>query len=67
MARTCTKYDLTKFEQRYQRKATKGEVGCTFSHLGVYQQIINDESIAEQEYCLVCEDDALLIKISNPR
>ncbi|WP_018651664.1 glycosyltransferase family 25 protein [Actinobacillus capsulatus] len=53
------KYDLTKFEQRYQRKATKGEVGCTFSHLGVYQQIINDESIAEQEYCLVCEDDAL--------
>ncbi|WP_150538383.1 glycosyltransferase family 25 protein [Actinobacillus vicugnae] len=53
------KYDLVQFEQRYQRKATKGEIGCTFSHLGVYQQIVNDESIDEQEYCLICEDDAL--------
>lgn len=53
------KYDLSKFEQHYHRRVTKGEVGCTLSHLGVYQQILNDESIEEQEYCLVCEDDAL--------
>ena len=53
------KYDLARFEARYRRKPTKGELGCTFSHLGVYKSIAEDASISEEEYCLVCEDDAL--------
>lgn len=53
------RFDFAKFLQRYQRNVTKGEIGCTLSHLGVYQQIVEDEHIAEQDYCLVCEDDAL--------
>lgn len=54
-----SRFNLTYFEQHYARKVTKGEVGCTLSHLGVYQQICDDETIAEDEYSLVCEDDAL--------
>ncbi|HDL2220282.1 TPA: glycosyltransferase family 25 protein, partial [Mannheimia haemolytica] len=52
-------FDLALFEQRYGRKTTKGEVGCTLSHLAVYQKIAEDRTIAEDDYCLVCEDDAL--------
>ena len=52
-------FDLAKFEQHYGRKVTKGEIGCTLSHLAVYQQIVDDEQVAEQDYALVCEDDAL--------
>ena len=54
-----SRFNLTYFEQHYARKVTKGEVGCTLSHLGVYQQICNDEKIGDDEYSLVCEDDAL--------
>ncbi|WP_373819028.1 glycosyltransferase family 25 protein [Glaesserella sp.] len=53
------RFDLQAFTTRYARQATKGEVGCTLSHLGVYQQIADDPTIADEEYCLVCEDDAL--------
>lgn len=52
-------FNLEKFEQRYGRKITKGEVGCTLSHLSIYQMIVADETIQSDEYCLVCEDDAL--------
>lgn len=54
-----TQFNLTYFEQHYGRKTTKGEVGCTLSHLGVYKGIAADDTIQEEEYCLVCEDDAL--------
>ncbi len=54
-----SRFNLTYFEQYYARKVTKGEVGCTLSHLGVYQQICDDETIGDDEYSLVCEDDAL--------
>ncbi|AUI65265.1 MULTISPECIES: glycosyltransferase family 25 protein [Glaesserella] len=71
----ATRFNLTQFSEHYGRKVTKGEVGCTLSHLGVYQQICDDKSIADEEYCLVCEDDALfnqdfqanLIKILNEK
>ncbi|ABY69602.1 glycosyltransferase involved in LPS biosynthesis [Actinobacillus pleuropneumoniae serovar 3 str. JL03] len=53
------RFDFAKFEQRYGRKVTKGEIGCTMSHLGVYELIVNDESINEDDYALVCEDDCL--------
>ncbi len=53
-------FDFTGFEQAYGRKATKGEIGCTLSHLGVYEKILQDQNIQETDYVLVCEDDALL-------
>lgn len=54
-----TRFDLAKFEQHYGRKVTKGEIGCTLSHLAVYQLIAEDENLADEDYALVCEDDAL--------
>ncbi|MDD0823536.1 glycosyltransferase family 25 protein [Mannheimia sp. AT1] len=53
------RFDFNLFEQRYGRKATKGEIGCTLSHLAIYQQILVDENIKDEDYVLVCEDDAL--------
>ncbi|QLB18560.1 glycosyltransferase family 25 protein [Mannheimia granulomatis] len=53
------RFNLEKFEQHYGRKTTKGEIGCTLSHLSVYQLIAEDDSIQNNDYCLVCEDDAL--------
>ncbi|MFZ7158221.1 glycosyltransferase family 25 protein [Avibacterium gallinarum] len=52
-------YDQEKFSERYGRKVTKGEIGCTLSHLAVYRLIADDENIQDDEYCLICEDDAL--------
>lgn len=52
-------FNPTKFEQHYGRNVTKGEIGCTLSHLEVYRRIVADERIAETDYALVCEDDAL--------
>lgn len=52
-------FDIDKFSRRYGRKITKGEVGCTLSHLKVYEKVVENESIAENEFVLICEDDAL--------
>ncbi|OOF41770.1 Lsg locus protein 4 [Rodentibacter mrazii] len=52
-------FDLAQFERCYGRKVTKGEIGCTLSHLEVYRLIVEDESVADDDYALVCEDDAL--------
>lgn len=56
------RFDLSKFLQHYRRNVTKGEVGCTLSHLGVYRMIIEDRDIRDDEYSLICEDDALFTK-----
>lgn len=53
------RFNLAYFLQKYGRNVTKGEVGCTLSHLGVYQTIADDTSISEDDYCLICEDDVL--------
>ncbi|OOR98189.1 Lsg locus protein 4 [Haemophilus paracuniculus] len=53
------KFDVEKFYQRYQRHITKGEAGCTFSHLAIYRLILANNQIKEEEYSLICEDDAL--------
>ena len=49
-----TRFNLSDFTEKYGRKVTKGEVGCTLSHLGVYQQICDDEQIFDDEYSLIC-------------
>lgn len=53
------RFDFEAFQAHYGRAVTKGEIGCTLSHLGVYQLIVDDETIGEDEYALVCEDDCL--------
>lgn len=55
----ANKFNPEKFKKSYHRAVTKGEIGCTLSHLTIYEKIINDENIAENEYVLVCEDDVL--------
>ncbi|QLB13179.1 glycosyl transferase family 25 [Bisgaardia hudsonensis] len=52
-------FDYKKFETHYSRPVTTGEIGCTLSHLAVYQLIKDDDNVADNEYCLICEDDAL--------
>lgn len=54
------RFDLPYFLQKYGRDVTKGEIGCTLSHLAVYQLIADDNTVADNDYCLICEDDALL-------
>lgn len=53
------KFDGEIFKKSYHRAVTKGEIGCTLSHLAVYEKIVEDENIAETDYVLVCEDDVL--------
>lgn len=53
------RFDLGKFQQKYGRVVTRGEVGCTLSHLAVYQQIADNTDLADQDICLICEDDVL--------
>lgn len=54
-----TLFNQDKFQQQYGRAVTKGEIGCTLSHLAVYQKIVSDKNIANDEYILICEDDVL--------
>ena len=60
-------FNPTKFEQHYGRNVTKGEIGCTLSHLAVYRQIVEDQNVTENEYALVCEDDALFNVNLSPK
>lgn len=53
------RFDFPYFLQKYDRTVTKGEIGCTLSHLAVYQLITDDNTICDDDYCLICEDDAL--------
>lgn len=54
-----TLFNQDKFQQHYARKVTNGEIGCTLSHLAVYRHIAEDNTIPDNEYCLICEDDVL--------
>ena len=60
-------FNPTKFEQHYGRNVTKGEIGCTLSHLAVYRQIVEDQNVMENDYALVCEDDALFNSNLSPK
>lgn len=61
-----TIFALDKFWQRYQREASGGEMGCTLSHLALYQKIQQDQTIQADEWVLICEDDALFAKDFQP-
>lgn len=55
-------FDVDKFQQRYGRAVTRGEIGCTLSHLQVYEKLANDPAIQDNEFVLICEDDALFVE-----
>lgn len=60
-------FNSAEFEQHYGRNVTKGEIGCTLSHLAVYRQIVEDQNVTENDYALICEDDALFNANLSPK
>ncbi|MFC6276997.1 glycosyltransferase family 25 protein [Psittacicella hinzii] len=52
-------FDVLKFYQIYERPVAPGEIGCTLSHMHLYQQVLADDSIADDQWILVCEDDTV--------
>ena len=60
-------FNSAEFEQHYGRNVTKGEIGCTLSHLAVYRQNVEDQNVTENDYALVCEDDALFNSNLSPK
>lgn len=52
-------FDVRQFQQCYGRAVTRGEIGCTLSHLTVYEKIKRQQTITSDEFVLVCEDDVL--------
>ncbi|WP_133543539.1 glycosyltransferase family 25 protein [Mesocricetibacter intestinalis] len=57
--RLAALFDTEKFARYYGRAVTKGEIGCTLSHLQLYTEIAADTSLDAADYVLICEDDAL--------
>lgn len=51
------RFDDASFMRIYQRGAAAGEVGCTLSHLAIYQQVLADPTIADNDWVMVAEDD----------
>ena len=54
-------FDVTTFTQMIPRGPTMGEIACTLSHIKCWQLIALDESIDEDEFCLIAEDDITLL------
>lgn len=52
-------FDFIQFQNHYYRMPARGEVGCTLSHISIYQKILADNNIDDNDYTLICEDDAL--------
>lgn len=58
-------YDMAQFEKLYHRMPAKGEIGCTLSHLAIYKEVADNLSLADNDYILICEDDALFVEDFN--
>ena len=54
-------FDVATFTQMIPRGPTMGEIACTLSHIKCWQLIALDESIDEDEFCLIAEDDITLL------
>lgn len=46
---------------RHNKRWSKGDIGCTMSHVGIWQKIAADTSILENEFALVFEDDVIFM------
>ncbi len=54
-------FDVATFTRMIPRGPTMGEIACTLSHIKCWQLIALDESIDEDEFCLIAEDDITLL------
>lgn len=54
-------FDIASLKRNIQRPVTLGEIGCTLSHLKVWQAIAENTQIAEHDFALVAEDDIRFI------
>lgn len=50
-------FDRVRFARAYDRQVAYGEIGCTLSHLKIYNQVLSDDSIGEDDWVLIVEDD----------
>lgn len=50
-------FDRVRFARAYDRQVAYGEIGCTLSHLKIYNQVLADDTIAEDDWVLIVEDD----------
>lgn len=50
-------FDVEQINGRYRRELSRGEFGCALSHTQILRRVLDDESIASDEWVLVAEDD----------
>lgn len=55
-------FDVEGLAKKIQRPITLGEVGCTLSHIKVWQAIAENSQISDHDFVLVAEDDVKLIE-----
>ena len=48
-------------------KLRVGEIGCALSHINLWKQIINDDSISEDKLILILEDDVIIPEDLNQK
>ena len=58
-------FDVATFTRMIPRGPTMGEIACTLSHIKCWQLIALDESIDDDEFCLIAEDDVTLLPIEK--
>lgn len=54
-------FDVETFTSMILRGPTMGEIACTLSHIKCWKLIASDESIDDDEFCLIAEDDITLL------
>ena len=58
-------FDVATFTRMIPRGPTMGEIACTLSHIKCWQLIALDESIDDDEFCLIAEDNVTLLPIEK--
>ena len=58
-------FDVATFTRMIPRGPTMGEIACTLSHIKCWQLIALEESIDDDEFCLIAEDDVTLLPIEK--
>lgn len=54
-------FDVATFTRMIPRGPTMGEIACTLSHIKCWQLIAMDDTIEEDDFCLIAEDDITLL------
>lgn len=54
------RFDGQAFMHNYNRRATKGEIGCSLSYIELFSQVCADATIADSDYVVICEDDPVI-------